>query len=314
MPKVLDYNAVLVERLDLTSALTIFRVEMEEEVEGQSGDGLWFVPGQYMVIGMNNEANPDLGSVLRPMSIASAADVRKPIDFYIRYVGQPESDNPLTHLLWKTKVGDRLFVRPKARGKFTVVDTVGENDPRLHVFVSAGTGLAPFVSIVDTFHNQNPDASLARFAVLHGASYPDDLGYRDHLMALADSHGLRYISTISRPKEADNWTGSVGRVEDLFKAERLGETESLLGLGSGELTPANAVVWICGLQGTIGKTIERLAPRGFIPDHKRLRKALGLDEGLADSIYFEQYDSEPVLDLDDTALLQKLGDEIRAAQ
>ena len=74
------------------------------------------------------------------------------------------------------------------------------------------------------------------------------------------------------------------------------------------------MVWICGLQGTIGKTIERLAPRGFIPDHKRLRKALGRDEGLADSIYFEQYDSEPVLDLDDTALMQKLGDEIRAAQ
>ncbi|MEM7166699.1 MAG: hypothetical protein AAF581_14625 [Planctomycetota bacterium] len=313
MGKVLDYNAVLVDRIDLTDALTIFRVELTEEVEGQGGEGLWFVPGQYMVIGMNNEAQPELGSVLRPMSIASAADVRKPIDFYIRYVSQPESDNPLTHLLWKLKVGDPLFVRPKARGKFTVVDTVGESESRLHVFVSAGTGSAPFVSIVDTFHNQNPDASLSHFAILHGASYPQDLGYREHLTSLADSHGLRYIPTVSRPNEAGDWTGTVGRVEDLFLPERLAETEQLLGLDAGKLTPANAVVWICGLQGTIGKTIERLASRGFVPDHKRMRKAFGIADDVADSIYFEQYDSEPVLDLEDEALMKQLGDAIRDA-
>lgn len=309
MAKVLAYNAVLVGRTDLTPTLSIFRVKPDAEIPGS---GPWFVGGQYMVIGLNHE-NPELGGVQRPMSLASAPEERRYAEFYVRFVSEPASSNPFTHLLWNLREGDRMYMRPKPAGRFTLTDTVGADDPRRMVFVSAGTGLAPFVSIVRSFHNQNPKASLERFVVLHGASYPVDLGYRDELLAFADSHGLRYIGTVSRPGEAGDWKGCVGRVEDLFKADRLPSVEKDLGLRVGTLTPANAAVFVCGLQGTIGRTVERLTLRGFVPDNGKIRRALQVDDAVPASLYFEQYDTDPVIDLTDESLMNQLRQNLRNA-
>lgn len=309
MSKLLEYNATLAERQDLTPALAIFRAAFDE-AGVLPGPGAWFVPGQYLVIGLNN---PDvaLGGVQRPMSIASSAHERRHVEFYVRFVDKPSSENPFTHLLWATRPGGRLYMRPKARGKFTVVDTIGESDSRLKVFVSAGTGLAPFVSIVRSRLGSDPHASLADCAILHGASYPEDLGYLEELMRLAASHGLRYLPTVSRPP--GDWYGATGRVEDLFLPERLADTEQRLGLDGGALQPERAVVYVCGLQGTIGRSIERLAVRGFIPDHGKIRRALEVPEERAASLYFEQYDTEPVIDLDDATLMDRLRRELAAA-
>ncbi|MEO1366713.1 MAG: hypothetical protein AAFX50_06020, partial [Acidobacteriota bacterium] len=214
MPKAIEYNATLVGRQDLTPALAIFTLRCDLTLED-------FVPGQYMTIGMNNEDNPDLGSVRRPMSLASAPEDKGGREFYIRFVNHPESDNPLTHLLWKAKEGDRLYLRPKAVGHFTVPHTIGDSDPRLRVTVAAGTGLAPFISMVRSEVRRDPAVSLSRWAILHGASYPADLGYREELEALAANNGLIYAATVSRPNEAPDWRGDVGRVEDYFEAERI---------------------------------------------------------------------------------------------
>ena len=51
----------------------------------------WFVPGQYCVLGMNNADKPELGSVRRSMSIASAPEDEGPIEFYIRWVAKPKN-------------------------------------------------------------------------------------------------------------------------------------------------------------------------------------------------------------------------------
>src|SRR6188474_1225582 len=123
MAKPLEYNATLAERVDITDALTLFRVQPD-----QAPQRSWFVPGQYCVLGLNNAEKPELGSVRRSMSIASAPEDEGPIEFYIRWVAKPESENPLTHLLWKLKAGDRMYMGPKATGVFTVKDTVGEDD------------------------------------------------------------------------------------------------------------------------------------------------------------------------------------------
>ena len=119
-PKPLVYNATLTKRIDLTSALTLFQVQPD----APPAERPWFEPGQYCVLGMNNETRPEVGSVRRSMSIASAPEDDGPIEFYIRFVSKPESENPLTHLLWTLKDGDRLYMRPVAAG-VTVKDTVG---------------------------------------------------------------------------------------------------------------------------------------------------------------------------------------------
>lgn len=309
MAKQLEYNATLVERIDLTSKLAIFKIRPDE---AWAGAGPWFVPGQYMTIGLNNEARPELGSVRRPMSIASAPEELGTVEFYIRYVTHPESDNPLTHLLWKTKASERIYLRNKPVGKFTLADTVGDADPRLMVFVAAGTGLAPFVSIVRSQVLRDPAADLSRFVVLHGASYPADLGYVEELESYR-AKGLRYMTSVSRPKESPDWRGDVGRVEDYFLPERLAELENRLGLEPGGFAPDRVAVFICGLQGTIGQTITRLVPRGFVPETRKLRRALEAPDDVGATVFFEQYDATPVIDVNDPEVIGPLRAQLREA-
>lgn len=305
MAKPLEYNATLVERIDLSDSLAIFRFRPDEEL----AEAPWFVPGQYVVIGLNNEDKPELGKVQRPMSIASSPMQREFVEFYIRFVSAPASDNPLTHLLWKLKEGERSYVRFVPKGRFTVDHLVGLDDPRRKVFVGAGTGLAPFVSIV-AGAVESGRTDLSEYAIVHGASYPADIGYRDQLEQYQRDYGMGYLPTISRPQEGDGWTGGEGRAEEHFRAHRIEELETSLGFEVGGLTPENATVFVCGLQGTIGMTIERLLRRAFVPEHRGIRKALEVDATVPSTLFFEQYDHEPVIDLKDVEHIDELKDRL----
>ena len=302
MAKTLTYNATLRERVDCNEGLAIFKVQPDSFDPGPDA----FIPGQYLTLGLNNETTPSLGSVRRPMSIASHPGQTETVDFYIRYVSAPESDNPLTHLLWDLHDGDRLHVSSRATGRFTIEHSTGQDDTRRRVLVAAGTGLAPFTSMVFDECDKNPDADLSNWAILHAASYPADIGYRAELEQLATTNSLRYAPSISRPAEAPDWDARTGRVEDFFSAQRLADTETLLGLGQGELTPDNAVIYICGLNGTIANTLERLLPRGFIPNHRKIRRALEIADEQTSSFFFEPYDNTPVVDIRNPENLQRL--------
>ncbi|MEM6295219.1 MAG: hypothetical protein AAGA54_28365 [Myxococcota bacterium] len=316
MAKLLDYNATVTQRIDLEPTLSVFR--LKPDAPFSSEPGAWFVPGQYLTIGMNRAVvegadDPRPVSVRRPMSIASAPEDEGDVEFYIRKVGTPESDLPLTHLMWPIQVGDRMYCRPNPAGKFTVEDTCGAEDARLKVTLAAGTGLAPFVSMVRSRIAKDASADLSDFAVLHGASYPTGLGYREELAGLAGSNGLKYLPTISRPQQVEGWTGFEGRAEALFGEANMPKTEVALGLGEGGLLPTNAVVLICGLQGTIANALLALIPRGFVPDNRRLRRVLEVPEDAKASVFWEQYDSTPVLDVKDEALMERLRTQLHAA-
>jgi ferredoxin/flavodoxin---NADP+ reductase len=309
MAKLLEYNATLIERVDVTDALTLFRVQPDHPPT----DKPWFTPGQYCVLGANNAEKPELGSVRRSMSIASAPEDDGPVEFYVRFVSKPESENPLTHLLWKLKTGDRMYMRPVAAGVFTIKDTVGLADSRIKVMVAAGTGSAPFVSMVRSELRRNPNADLSKYVLLHGASYPADLGYRDELMKYVEVNGLKYYGTVSRPKEAPDWKGDTGRVEAYFEGARLDDLEHRLGLHKGGFTPQNVLIYICGLTGTITGTILPLIDRAFIPDFKRIREALGVPAEAKDSVFYEQYDTEPVINIKDPTVVEPLKVRMQAA-
>ncbi len=175
------------------------------------------------------------------------------------------------------------------------------------------TGLAPFVCMARSRLRKDPGADLSDLAILHGVSYPADLGYRDELEKMARENGLRYVPTISRPHEAPEWQGMTGRVESLFEPDRIGRTDEILGLGPGGLSPDRAVVLICGLNGTIANCLSHLAARGFTPHHPRLRRVLGVGDDTPPTVFYEQYDTEPPLDVKDEALMERLRSDLRAA-
>lgn len=298
------YNATLASKQLLTPTLGIFRVKPDEPMEA-------FIPGQYTVLGLNH---PEKGAVLRAYSIASAPYLHNEyFEFYIRFVNDPASDNPMTHLLFKMEEGDRIYMQKKCRGKFTVEDCVGAADPRLKVFVAAGTGLAPFLSIV--LQHQHIHGTPGHHAIIHGASYPQDLGYVEELHALMNEGRphRRYLPTISRPKQVENWTGLAGRTDSHFEPEKLPALERELGLGEGNFHSKNCVVMICGLQGTIANTVTSLMHRGFVPEDRKLRAALGVPPDTHASIFWEQYDTTPIVDLKDAALIGQLRERLSAS-
>ncbi len=306
------YNATLVLREDLSDTLTIFRIQPDGDTDASGNRGPpvpEFVAGQYAVLGAYNEDEPEKGLVRRAYSIASPPEERHWLEFYIRFVDLPTSDNPLTHLLWKMQVGARLWLGPKITGRFTLAHTVGEEDPRQKIFVAAGTGLAPFVSILKNVMQQKVagDGSQAsNFILLHGASHPHDLGYKEDLEEVLNLVRQKYFPTISRPQLHPDWQGDTGRVETFFDAEKLEDLERRLGFEAGHIAPERCVAYICGLQGTIANTLIALFRRGFIPNDRRIRAALGLPKDVVPSLFFEQYDSIPILDLSNAAFIQRL--------
>jgi ferredoxin--NADP+ reductase len=127
-------------------------------------------------------------------------------------------------------------------------------DDRTHLFISSGTGIAPFISMMRTLRM---DGTPRRTIVLHGASYIDDLGYREEVESheRSGTYPCLYIPTISRanaPKNAD-WTGRTGRVEAIVPdvLEEFG------------LTPENTIAYLCGNPDMIENADALLTARGF---------------------------------------------------
>ncbi|MEM6994559.1 MAG: hypothetical protein AAF721_28855, partial [Myxococcota bacterium] len=60
MAKLLEYNCTLTAREDLEDTLSIFKLK-PDEVQAKKRDeaGRWFVPGQYVTIGMNRTEGGD---------------------------------------------------------------------------------------------------------------------------------------------------------------------------------------------------------------------------------------------------------------
>ena len=62
-----------------------------------------------------------------------------------------------------------------------------------------------------------------------------------------------------------------------------------------------------------GATIIGLLGRGFIPDNKKLRRALEVDDDRPASIFWEQYDNTPVIDVKNPDLVADLRRQLHAA-
>jgi ferredoxin-NADP reductase len=168
--------------------------------------------------------------VQRPYSVASPPHVAGSTgyEFYLRRV----QGGTFTPLLWDLPVGHRMrMIGPK--GKFMLEP----DDDRTHLFISSGTGNAPFVAMMrDTLAAGAP----RRTVFLNGVSYVGDLGYRDVLedWAASGEYPVTYVPTVSRADHPANagWTGRTGRVESIVAPvfEELG------------LRPDDTIAYLCG--------------------------------------------------------------------
>jgi ferredoxin--NADP+ reductase len=246
------YNATLVHREDLTADLAYFRIKMD-------GPATPFIPGQYMTLGVVAD-----GKMLqRPYSIASAPSTADTLGYevFVRHVPIVR----FTTALWRLKVGHRArLIGPK--GKFMLEP----EDERTHLYVSTGTGIAPFISMIrETMAEKKPRETV----LINGCSFADELGYREELDAWEQdpAYRLTYVPTISRPNDPRNagWSGRVGRAEQVI-------TEVCQDLS---LKPDRTVVYICGNPEMILNVERTLMERGFPEFH--VKKELYWPKGKA---------------------------------
>jgi ferredoxin--NADP+ reductase len=179
--------------------------------------------------------------------------------------------------------------------------------------VAAGTGVAPFISMIRSEVCRDPGADLSQWVLLHGVSYPAQLGYRDELLRLTSTNGLNYRGTVSRASEATDWTSDVGRVDSFFDRARLAEFETRVHLPRDSFAPRNVVIFVCGPTGTIARTMTLLIERGFVPHAEQLRRALGVPPEIEASVFYEPYDPQPVIDINDATVIEPLRARMHAA-
>ncbi len=247
-----------------------------------------YTTGQFLTIGMNIPSeNHKL--VRRAYSIASHPENKKYFEFVIRWVRKPLPGRVTTELFYASE-GDTVYLGSPTGNALTIDDTLpdGSPDNRRIVCVGGGTGLAPFIAFADHLHDTGDKREII---VLHGASYVDELSYKEHLTDLENESiergknkwDFKYRAAISRPKERFNrtWIGHTGRVESFFKAgkEKTSPIEDLVGE---EITPENTMIYICGYQGTIDGVIEHVKKKGFVTMHDKK------DDG-SYAIKFESY-------------------------
>ena len=231
--------------------------------------------GQFITLGLANPA--DNGKIVRrAYSIASHPENRDYIELVIRWVRKPLPGR-LTTQIFNAKEGDEiLWLKPTGRALLINEEfTNGEKDNRRIICVGGGTGLAPFVSFAQHFHDTNDKREII---VLHGASYVDELSYKDLLTNLEnesivrgkDEWNFRYRAAISRPQEWFNrsWAGQVGRVETFLRPRDSGMSalEELIG---DKITKENTMFYVCGWQGTIDGVMDFLNPKGFVTEHDK---------------------------------------------
>ena len=265
-----ELNAIVTQRTDIAPGLMIMRVApVGWELPS-------FKPGQFAVLGLPAQAPrsasslPEEGETPDPFprraySIASSSLDREYLEFYIVEV----QTGALTPRLFALQEGDRLWVGPKLTGLFTLDQVASE---RNLVFIATGTGLAPYMSMLRT----HLDAGGARrFAVVHGARYARDLGYRDELFHMQRDHGnFLYLPVITRPGgDGEVWQGATGRLQEFWKAAPL---ERAWGQRP---TPADSDFFLCGNPGMVEALKEILEGEGF---REHTRKEPG-------QIHFEKY-------------------------
>ena len=221
----------IIQRLDLSDCMLKLWILKPENYS--------FKPGQYCTIGVDG--------IERAYSIASSPDENF-LELFVELVEHGE----LSSIIREMKAGDKLTLRPKAKGVFQIKDTNYNN----YLLVCTVTGIVPYVSYVRYFLNNN--SSNMKFHILQGSSYMDEFGYSEELITISKDYPdfVTYQQTISRPKDIRNeeWNGKTGRVNII--AENY--------INQKQLNIDNTIVYACGNPDMIIDIKEKLGQnKGF---------------------------------------------------
>ena len=209
--------------------------------------GLRFDNGQFVMIGLEVDGKP----LLRAYSIASP-NYEEHLEFFSIKVPNGALTSRLQHL----QVGDKVLISKKPTGTLVIDDLKpGKN---LYLF-STGTGLAPFMSVIQDF---NTYEQFDKVILFHGVRYVSELAYADFIQTILPENEffgeevkqkLIYYPSVTR--EAFHHQG---RLTELVESGKL-----FADIGLPEFNPEHDRAMICGSPQMLEDTAAMLDARGF---------------------------------------------------
>jgi ferredoxin--NADP+ reductase len=208
---------------------------------------LRFRNGHFVMLGLPVEGKP----LLRAYSVASANH-----EEHLEFLSIKVPDGPLTSRLQHLKPGDDLIVGRKPVGSLVVDDL----RPGRHLYLlSTGTGLAPFMSII-----QDPDTyeRFEKVVLIHGVRQVSELAYEEFIERELPKNEflgelvrdkLIYYPTVTREPFRNQ-----GRLTDVIDSGRL-----FTDIGLPPLDPAVDRAMICGSAAMLADSCRLLDVRGF---------------------------------------------------
>jgi Na+-transporting NADH:ubiquinone oxidoreductase subunit F len=170
-----------------------------------AGKTIDFKPGQYIqVLTPTYKGNDE--EVYRAYSLASSPNQKDAIELFI---GRVPNGVCTTYIHDYLKTGQKLTVVGPF-GDFFYKDTTREM-----VMVAIGTGMAPIMSILKYMHENKINRKCTFF---FSARNKHELFMMDQLAIFErDMPNFKFIYSLTRATEEDEWTGDTKRVPDLIK-------------------------------------------------------------------------------------------------
>lgn len=228
---------------------------------------LRFENGHFVMLGLEVEGRP----LMRAYSIASP-NYEEELEFLSIKV----PDGPLTSRLQNIQPGDQLFVSSKPTGTLLVDNLL---DGRNLYLISTGTGLAPFISIV-----QDPAVyeRFDRVILTHGVRYVSELAYQEFITRQLPQNEffgdevkakLLYYPTVTREPYQTN-----GRLTDLMTSGQL-----FTDLGLDKADPAQDRFMICGSPSMLKDSCEILDNWGFEESRQGIKAHYVIERAFVES-------------------------------
>lgn len=208
---------------------------------------LRFRNGHFIMLGLPVDGKP----LLRAYSVASANHA----DF-LEFFSIKVPNGPLTSRLQHLQVGDDVIVGSKPVGSLVLDDL----RPGRHLYLlSTGTGLAPFISII-----QDPETyeRFDKVVLIHGVRQVNELAYAgfiekelptDDFLGDLVRDKLIYYPTVTREPFRNQ-----GRLTDVIASGRLFDD-----IGLPEWDPGLDRAMICGSAAMLKDSCALLDARGF---------------------------------------------------
>ncbi|MBI2573343.1 hypothetical protein HYV86_05765 [Candidatus Woesearchaeota archaeon] len=219
MPPIAPYQVEIIKKEFVTPDLIL--------LDFTCPTGFMFQAGQFISLLMERgeERKPRSYSILNPPSQKDA------LRFAIKLV----DDGFASEIFRTVKTGD-VFTMRGPLGHFVLDSALADRE---HVFIGAGTGIAPFYSML---FEHLPKMPTTKFYLIFSAKNQQELLFHNEFLTLAKKYPhFVYTPTLTR----EQWSGKTGRVQQHLPKDA-----------------SDKVFYICGLKDLVSETKQLLIERG----------------------------------------------------